>query len=358
MSTLATTPVYFLVPGDINNLTGGYGYDRRLLAELHQLGLNIQLVELAASFPYPDANALRDASFILATLPDHSVVIVDGLAFGVMEELAQAHAQRLSFIALCHHPLALESGISVEEQKSLRISEQLALTNARAVVVTSKNTAHILVEEFSVPFDKISIALPGTDARKFAPCNGQTPILLTVATLTRRKAHDVLIDALAQLMHLPWEARFVGSSEFDSDWTHYLRNKVSSYSLENRILFLGNLDDISSEYLNADIFVLPSLFEGYGMAFAEALSFGLPIVAAQTGAVPDLVPSIAGILVPPADVNALAKSLAQLLTDSTKRKQLQLGARGAAQNLPNWKDSAEIVFQLIQLIHKSQEVSH
>ena len=354
MNTLATTPVYFLVPGDINNLTGGYGYDRRLLAELHQLGLNIQLVELAASFPYPDANALRDANFILATLPDHSVVIVDGLAFGVMEELAQAHAQRLSFIALCHHPLALESGISVEEQKSLRISEQLALTNARAVVVTSKNTAHILVEEFSVPFDKISIALPGTDAREFAPCNGQPPILLTVATLTRRKAHDVLIDALAQLMHLPWEARFVGSSEFDSDWTHYLRNKVSSYSLENRILFLGNLDDISSEYLNADIFVLPSLFEGYGMAFAEALSFGLPIVAAQTGAVPDLVPSIAGILVPPADVNALTNSLAQLLTDSTKRKQLQLGAQGAAQNLPNWKDSAKIVFQLIQKISRSE----
>jgi glycosyltransferase involved in cell wall biosynthesis len=350
MNRFTITPVYFLVPGNINNLTGGYAYDRSLLAELHQLGLNIQLVKLADSFPHPDTSALRDANFILATLPDNSVVIVDGLAFGAMDELAQSHAQRLKFIALCHHPLALEAGISEEKQKSLRVSEQLALANSRAVVVTSKNTARILAEEFSVPFDKISIALPGTDAREFALCDGQPPVLLTVATLTRRKAHDVLIDALALLKEIPWQARFVGSEQFDPEWANYLRSKVSSLALKNRILFLGNREDISDEYRNADIFVLPSLFEGYGMAFAEALSFGLPIIAAHTGAVPDLVPSSTGILIPPADVNALAGSLMQLLTDSTKRKQLQLGAQSAAQNLPKWVDTAEVVFQLIQKV--------
>jgi len=348
MNLLVTTPVYFLVPGDINNLTGGYAYDRRLLAELHKLGLIVQLVALAESFPHPDIHALRDANFILSTLPDNSVVIVDGLAFGVMDKVARTHAQRLKFIALCHHPLALEVGLSAQEQQGLHLSEQLALANTRAVLVTSKNTARILVQEFSVPFAKIRIALPGTDKRVFAPCEGKPPVLLTVATLTRRKAHDVLIDALAQLIDLPWQARFVGGKEFDAEWTHYLRNKVASYGLEKRILFLGNCEDIASEYHNADIFVLPSLFEGYGMAFAEALSFGLPIIAAHTGAVPDLVPSSAGILVPPADVNALVRSLAQLLTDTTKRKQLQLGAQSAAQDLPNWVDAAQVVFQLIQ----------
>ena len=347
MNVLTTASVYFLIPGNINNLTGGYAYDRHLLAELHKLGLIIQLVELADSFPRPDTRALRDANFILATLPDNSVVLVDGLAFGVMHELAQTHSKRLKFIALCHHPLALEAGLSAEEQQVLRASEQLALSNARAIVVTSENTARTLVKEFSVPVDKIRVAMPGTDKLGFAPCEGQPPVLITVATLTRRKAHDVLIDALAQITHLPWQARFIGSEQFDADWANYLRNKVSSYALENRILFLGNQKDISGEYMNADIFVLPSLYEGYGMAFAEALSFGLPIIAAHTGAVPDLVPSSAGILVPPADVNALADSLRQLLTDSTKCKQLQLGAQIAAQNLPNWVDTAEVVFQLI-----------
>jgi glycosyltransferase involved in cell wall biosynthesis len=340
--------IYFLVPGDINNLTGGYAYDRRLLTELHELGVNVQLILLSGSFPNPDAGALDDASAKLASIANDSVVIVDGLAFGVMAELAQQHAERLKLIALCHHPLALETGLNAPQQQSLQASEQRALASARGVVVTSENTARILKQEFFVPFDKIALALPGTDKQAFASCEGQPPVLLTVATLTRRKAHDLLIDALAQLKHLPWQARFVGGEHFDPEWTNYLRSKVISYALENRILFLGNHQDISSEYLNADIFVLPSLFEGYGMAFAEALSFGLPIIAAHTGAVPNLVPATAGILVPPANVHALAHSIAQLLNDSVKRKQLQLGAQQAAQDLPSWKNTAEKVFQLIQ----------
>ncbi|RYY75023.1 MAG: glycosyltransferase [Gammaproteobacteria bacterium] len=352
MSSLAITPVYFLVPGDINNVTGGYAYDRRLLAELHLLGLNIQLIELGDSFPSPDANDWSDANSKLANLPDKSVVVVDGLAFGVMGQLAQDYAQRLKFIALCHHPLALETGLGVEERRHLHQSEELAIAEAAAVLVTSKNTANILAQDFSVPSEKIRIALPGTDSGQFAPCEGQPPVLLTVATLTRRKAHDILIDAFSQLTHLPWQARFVGCDDFDIEWANYLRDKVSSYSLEDRVSFVGKQQDISSEYLNADIFVLPSLFEGYGMAFAEAISFGLPIIAAHTGSVPDVVPSNAGILVPPADANALANSLAKLLTNSDERKQLQLGAQIAAKNLPTWLETAKSVFQLIQEVNK------
>ncbi len=349
---LARQPIYFLVPGDINNLTGGYAYDRRLLAELHKLDVKVQLTMLSGTFPDPDAYALDDANFKLASIADDSVVIVDGLAFGVMAELAEQHAERLKFIALCHHPLALETGLTEQRQQHLQKSEARALATTTAVVVTSENTTRIITQEFFVPFDKITLALPGTDKQTFAKCEGQPPVLLTVATLTRRKAHDILIDALAQLKHLPWQARFAGGEHFDPEWANYLRSKVVLHGLENKILFLGNLQDISTEYLNADIFVLPSLFEGYGMAFAEALSFGLPIIAAHAGAVPKLVPTTAGILVPPANVAALTNSIAQLLNDSTKRKQLQLGAQQAAQNLPSWKNTAEKFFQLIQKVSR------
>jgi len=350
MNHLAKLPVYFLIPGNVNSLTGGYAYDRRLLAELHQLGLHMHVIDLADSFPNPDDHALNDANVKLESLPDNSVVIIDGLAFGVMDAIARQHKNRLRLIALCHHPLALESGLPERQQQALQVSEARALAASVAVVVTSKNTARILAQDFSVPPDKITLAIPGTDKQTFALCDGKPPVLLTVATLTRRKAHDVLIDALAQLKHLPWQARFVGGENFDREWTNYLRDKVAVNELEDRIKFVGNLADISNEYLNADIFVLPSLFEGYGMAFAEALSFGLPIIAARAGAVPDLIPASAGILVPPADVNALANSLAQLLTYSTKRTQLQLGAQRAAKNLPTWADAAEIVLKLIQRV--------
>lgn len=345
-------PLYFAIPGDINKLTGGYGYDRRLMAELTKIGYDVQHLQLADSFPQPDLQTLDNTEAQFAQLPDNAIVLVDGLAFGVMDAIAEKYGKRLKLVALCHHPLALETGLDPERAEALHAAEQHALASARAVVVTSDNTARILQQGFAVPEHKIAIAVPGTDKHLFASCIGNPPVFLTVATLTQRKAHDVLIDALAKIAHLPWQARFVGGEDFDPAWVAYLRDKVAVNSLTDRIKFVGNLIDLTREYERADVFVLPSLFEGYGMAFAEALSFGLPVVAARTGAVPDLVPESAGVLVPPADASALAHALAQLLTDSARRKQLQLGAQRAAQALPTWADTARIVGDLIQQVSK------
>ncbi len=332
-------PIYFAIPGDINRLTGGYGYDRRLMSELSKLGFTLQHLQLANSFPEPDSQALYDTEAQLARLPEGALVLIDGLAFGAMATIAERHCQRLKIIALCHHPLALETGLAAERVPALHREEQHALAFAAAVIVTSRNTARILEQTYAVPTSKITVALPGTDKQQFAPCIGAPPILLSVATLTPRKAHDTLIDALAQIAHLPWQARFVGGDDFDTEWATYLRNKVAALSLVTRIEFVGNLADLGGEYSQADVFVLPSLFEGYGMAFAEALSFGLPVVAAR-----------AGILVPPANAAGLADALTQLLTDPTRRQRLQLGAQQAAHSLPTWADTAAIVGHLIQQV--------
>lgn len=340
--------IYFAIPGDINTLTGGYAYDRRLITELRALGHTITHLQLSNRFPIPDATALADTAALFAALPEQSLVIVDGLAYGVMDAIAAQHAERLCIIALCHHPLMLEAGLTDEQAHSLFLSEQRALHSAKAVIVTSAMTSKILAEQFAIPATKITIALPGTDPQLFAPCSGAPPVLLTLATLTRRKAHDVLIDALAQIQHLQWTARFVGGMEFDPDWVLTLKNKVADYGLEQRIVFVGNVTDSATEYAAADLFVLPSLFEGYGMAFAEALGFGLPIIAARAGAVPDVVPESAGILVTPNDSTALAHALQTLLTDTNLRQHLQTGAQAAAKKLPRWADSARIVAQLLQ----------
>ncbi|MGV8838114.1 glycosyltransferase family 4 protein [Cellvibrio sp.] len=339
--------LFFAIPGDINTLTGGYAYDRRLIAELRALGHKIEHLHLSNRFPLPDAEALADAAAQFAALPDHAIVIADGLAYGVMDTIATQHAARLNIIALCHHPLMLEAGLSTAQMQQLFLAEQRALNAAKAVIVTSHMTGKILIEQFAIPTTKIVVALPGTDPQTFAPCNRNPPVLLTLATLTRRKAHDLLIDALARIKHLEWSARFVGGMDFDPAWVALLKNKVATYGLEERIRFVGNVIDSASEYANADLFVLPSLFEGYGMAFAEALSFGLPIVATRAGAVPAVVPDSAGILVAPDDSIALTDALQKLLADRSLRKQFQTGARAAAQHLPNWKDTAAIVAHLI-----------
>jgi glycosyltransferase involved in cell wall biosynthesis len=343
--------LYFAVPGDLNTLTGGYGYDRRLLAGLRQLGLQAEHHALAASFPAPDVAALTAANQWLQSLPDDALVMVDGLAFGVMDELALRHATRLRFIALCHHPLSLETGLSPARQQQLFVSEQKVLQLARAVVVTSTRTGQTLVDQFGIAADRITAAPPGTDRNGLAACQGNPPVLLSVATLTQRKAHDVLILALSRLRDLPWQARFVGGGEFDPEWTAHLQQLVQTHALKQRISFVGALTDLRNEYLSADIFVLPSLYEGYGMAFAEALAYGLPVVAARAGAVPTVVPATAGRLVEPGSVDELEHALRALLTDTSLRRQLQHGARAAAQQLPTWDTTAQLVKDLITRVN-------
>src|SRR6478735_1304154 len=101
--------LYFAIPGNLATLTGGYGYDRRLLAGLRQLNVTVVHQPLDAGFPAPTAAALEETGRWLQSLHDGSTVLVDGLAYGVMDALVAVHAARLHFIALCHHPLALET---------------------------------------------------------------------------------------------------------------------------------------------------------------------------------------------------------------------------------------------------------
>jgi len=347
MRTQPSKIVYFAIPGDINSCTGGYAYDRRLITGLREFGFDVRLLQLSAQFPTPDDAALMEADAQISALPDGASLIIDGLAWGVMNEIANKHKYRLRLIALCHHPLMLETGLSPAQQQSLQHSERIALQACTAVIVTSEQTRRLLIDHFTIDALKIYVALPGTDHQEFAPCIGNPPQLLTLATLTRRKGHDVLVEALAKIAHLPWHARFVGGDHFDPQWTKMLYDKIAALGLSERIVCTGTVVDVRNEFLRADVFVLPSHFEGYGMAFAEALAYGLPIVATNTSAIPSVVPSSAGILVAPNDANALANALADLLTNTTKRSTLQQGARTTALTLPQWDDTASVVARII-----------
>ena len=342
--------IYFAYPGDLDTPTGGYRYDRRLIAELRQRGLKVETLSLPHCAPQPDPGSLPRITEMLAALPDQAVVIIDGLAFGVLDTVAEVEAARLRLVALCHHPLALESGLDESLQAQLLASERRALACARATLVTSAHTRRLLVEQFALPHEKITVALPGTELAGFAPCSGKPPLLLTLASLTPRKAHDVLLTALAELKDLHWQARFVGDDSMAPEWAAGLRRQVDELGLSERIQFAGAVADSLAEYQQADMFVLPSRFEGYGMVFAEALAAGLPVVAARAGAVPDVVPETAGLLVPPDDSAALAAALRELLSHGSLRKDLQKGAQQAAANLPRWSDTGSIVADLLNKV--------
>jgi glycosyltransferase involved in cell wall biosynthesis len=164
--------------------------------------------------------------------------------------------------------------------------------------------------------------------------------LLSIGTLTPRKGHDLLIEALARLADLSWTCRIIGSPDRAPVTAAELGALIARHGLQSRIILAGETADLAAAYGAADVFVLASRHEGYGMVFAEAMQHGLPIIATTAGAIPEAVPSAAGILVPPDDVAALAGALEQMIRDSALRARYAAGARSAALALPSWEDTA------------------
>ncbi|MEN3791639.1 glycosyltransferase family 4 protein [Fulvimarina sp. MAC3] len=343
-----TRTVIFAIPGDLETRTGGYGYDRRLLAELEALGWTVRHLELPAGFPHPSEDEIAAATRLFGDIEDGSTVLVDGMAYSVLPALFEAEAKRLDVVALIHHPLSLETGLSVERAETLAEEERQALRFARSIIVTSPETARILRRDFGVASDQITVALPGTDKQPIRSRQADVPAILSVGTLIPRKGHDILIEALCSLKELSWTCRIIGGGDSDPAHAAELKVKISRAGLDDRIVLAGSVDGLENEYASADIFALATLYEGYGMVFAEALSHGLPIVGTTGGAVPDVVPQSAGLLVEPGDAAALAVALRRTIGDPELRADLSAGARMAAEALPEWRDSALVVDEVLR----------
>lgn len=349
--------IAFAIPGDIDTPTGGYIYDRRIIQGLKDLGWQVDIVALGEGFPYPDAATLAFAHQALSAVPVHCPILIDGLAFGVMTEIAGQLAQTHQLIALVHHPLALESGLSDVQAQAFKSSEMKALAYASHIIVTSPATARNLIAEFEIPPQCVSVVLPGTDKAQASPDSaherGHTDDvlrLLSVGSIVPRKGFDVLLRALATLKDLPWSLTIAGDRSRDVQASAQLDDDLDRFALHDRVQLLGAVSSavLESLYQNADLFVLASRYEGYGMAFAEALAHGLPVVATTGGAIPETVPSTAGILVAPGDAEQFAQALRRLMTDRQLLEKLSSGARQAANHQPDWQQSAQLFSEVLQ----------
>lgn len=337
--------VAFAVPGDIGTPTGGYAYDRRVIAELRKLGWQVDVVGLGDGFPRPSPETKTAAGKALTDIPADCPIVVDGLALGVLPEAASDLRARNMLLALVHHPLALETGLSPAEADAMRKSEREALAAARGVVVNSPSTSQLLIDDYDVPPDLITIACPGTDRGEIAKGSSDGTVrLLAVGAVVPRKGFDVLIEALAAIPKLPWHLTIAGDRTRDIKTAEQLDADIERHGLTERVDVLGAVapEQVASLYTGADIFVLASRFEGYGMAFAEALAHGLPVIGTTGGAIGDTVPPNAGVLIEPNDVKALVRALRMLIGNPKERQWFAAGAREAGLALPSWEQSAKL----------------
>ena len=349
------TRAAFVIPGDIDLPTGGYAYDRHVLALLPAAGVAAEHVALPESFPTPTDADIAATRERLGALPLDTVLLVDGLALGALPA-ALLDEVRQPIVALCHHPLALEAGLDPARAAALKRSETEALAYARHVIVTSAMTKRIVADDFAVPATRITVAEPGTDraARALSYCAEAeppaVPRLLAVGSIVPRKGYDVLVRALVPLADRAWEVAIAGSDDRSPATTSALIAQIEAAGLTGRVRMLGAVgtDDLDALYRRSDIFLMPSLFEGYGMVLAEAMARGLPIVCTTGGAAAETSPDAAALKVPPGDARAFSDALARLLDDAPLRRGMSNAAWAAGLALPTWDGTARIIADVLK----------
>jgi len=347
-----SSPLWAVLPGGIDDPaapSGGNRYDRIVLdllsgdplaaRDVHEIAIN-------GSWPLPDELAISSFSAALAEIPDKSVVLLDGLVACGVPEILEPHARRLRLLVLVHLPLGDETGLSPGTAAALRARERRTLHLASAVVATSHAAAERIRGLHEVT--GVLVAAPGVEPAAPAAPSPAGHRLLCVASVTPRKGQDLLVAALeTHLADLSWQCTFAGAL------TRPLRHTSAG------LHFAGPLTGaaLDAAYADADLFVLPSRAETYGMVVTEALARGLPVVATRVGGVPEALGtapdgSLPGRLVEPDDPAALATALRAWLTDPALRARWRAAALARRATLPRWTETARLIAGFVQDLEK------
>jgi glycosyltransferase involved in cell wall biosynthesis len=307
----------------------------------------VLVTTVAPAWPVPDPGASADLARALSAIPDGATVLIDGLIASPAIMQLRPHRGRIRLIVLVHMPLA--TGFDEPRNSRAQLSERAVLHAATRVVATSFWTRQEVLDCYHLPSRKVAVAEPGVDQ---APAQTQ-PIrgrLICVGVLSRHKGQDLLLEALADLNDLDWECVLAGPLDRDPDFVEQLRAEITRLSYGNRVRLPGVLTgaELSDLYASADLLVVPSRFETYGMIVTEALAHALPVVAAAVGGLPrtlgytfdDAVP---GQLVPPDNPVALAAALRDWLSDEHHRHRARAAARERRKTLFGWHQTAQDV---------------
>jgi glycosyltransferase involved in cell wall biosynthesis len=347
--------VHVVVPDGIDDPgrpSGGNVYDRRLCDGLTAIGWSVKEHAVRGSWPTPAPADRAALGEVVADIPDGAVVVVDGLVASTAPEVLVPEARRLRLVVLVHMPLG--DGPPVQESAATRTREGAVLEAAVAVVTTSAWARGRLLDRHPLRPDGVHVARPGTDPAALAPGTPGGGELLCVAAVAPHKGHDVLLEALGMIRHLPWRCTWVGSLDRDRGFVEGLRSRAGELGISDRVSTTGPLTGpaLATAYADADVLVLASRGETYGMVVTEALARGLPVIASAVGGVPEALGlgpqgSPPGLLVPPEAPEALAEALGAWLGDTDLRRSLRHAAELRRATLSGWASTADRVARVI-----------
>jgi glycosyltransferase involved in cell wall biosynthesis len=346
------TALHVVVPDGIDDParpSGGNLYDLRVCSALAEMGWPVEMHAVPGSWPRPDAAAYEALGSVVQQIPDGAVALIDGLVGSTAPDVLVPHSTRLRMVALVHMPLGRSS-----DTNGARTREGALLTAATAVVTTSAWGRRTLLDLYSLPEGRVHVAEPGVDAAPLSSGTASAGALLCVASLVPEKGHDVLLAALSTMTDLAWTCLCVGSTSRDPDWAESLRQRVLAEGLESRVRFTGPRTGakLDETYASADLLVLPSRVETYGMVVTEALARGLPVVAAAAGGVAETLGHLKGgnrpgLLVPPEDAAALARGLQTWLCRADMRRAWRRAARERRESLPRWSATTSALARVL-----------
>jgi len=215
------------------------------------------------------------------------------------------------------------------------------LRAASAVVATSEWAARRAIVHHGLDPKRVRTAPPGTDPAPRAAGTDAGDQLLCLASVTQRKGHDVLAQALANLADLPWTCVCVGSVRRDPGHARRVQSLIDKLGIANKMILTGPLPDaeLDATFAKTDLLVLPSRRETFGMVVTEALVRGIPVLTTNVDALPHTLGPDVGMLVPPDDVAALTGALRRWLTDAELRDRLREAAR--AREVEDWPTAAK-----------------
>ncbi|MGW2046029.1 glycosyltransferase family 4 protein [Streptomyces sp. NPDC001858] len=343
--------VHFVMPGGVDdpaNPSGGNAYDRRLCLDLPGFGWQVHKHLASGSWPRPEAAARAELARTLREFPDGTVVLIDGLVACGVPEIIAPEAERLRLAVLVHLPLGDERGLAPEVAAELDAKERAVLRAVPAVIATSEWAVRRLVSHHGLAPERVHVAAPGADIAPLASGTDGVSRLLCVAAVTPRKGQHRLVEALAAARDLPWSCVCVGGLGQDPEYVTHLRGLIAKYGLEDRLHLAGPKAgaELDAAYASADLMVLTSYAETYGMAVTEALARGIPVLATDVGGLPEAVGrapdgGVPGILVPPEDPAALAVELRGWFGEADVRRRLKAAARGRRAALNGWASTAQ-----------------